>query len=78
MDLGLLMEAEICATCMTAMDVAINSTNECLMTISFLDTFAQIVGQLKMNAHAPKMSEKLIINQISLQAANLQIRPQVQ
>ena len=78
MDLGLLMEAEICATCMTVMDVAINSTIEFLMTISFLDTFAQIVGQLRMTAHAPKMSEKLIIIQISVQVANLQIRPQVQ
>ena len=77
MDLGLLMEAEICATCMTAMDVAINSTNECLMKISFPDTFAQIVGQLKMTAHVPKMSEKMIIIQISLQVAKLQIRPQV-
>ena len=77
MDLGLLMETEICATCMTAMDVAINSTNECQMMISFLDTFAQIVGQLKMTAHVPKMSEKMIIIQISLQVAKLQIRPQV-
>ena len=77
MDLGLLMEAEICATCMTAMDVAINSTIVCQMTISFLDTFAQIVGQLKMTAHVPKMSEKMIIIQISLQVAKLQIRPQV-
>ena len=78
MDLGLLMEVDFCATCMTAMDVAINSTKECLMKILFLDTFAQIVGQLKMTAHAPKMSEKLIIIQISVQVANLQIMPQVQ
>ena len=77
MDLGLLMETEICATCMTVMDVAINSTKEFLIKISFPDTFAQIVGQLKMTAHVPKMSEKMIIIQISLQVAKLQIRPQV-
>ena len=56
-DLGLLITAQNYAIYTTAMDVVISLINEKKMTTLFLDIFVLFVGQLKMIAHVPKMSE---------------------